>query len=143
MHRSNEDNQQPAIARVAKGKRPQYFSDPAIDKLLNIVMLQSAGSGPEIPESYRADPLMGYLAGRTIGDLTDCQQRATAETYARNGRPVRTFAVDRLDEASIGALMMHFMLETIITGLMMGIDPFDQPAVEESKVLTREYLATM
>ena len=38
---------------------------------------------------------------------------------------------------------MHFMLETIITGLMMKVDPFDQPAVEQSKILTREYLSTM
>jgi glucose-6-phosphate isomerase len=38
---------------------------------------------------------------------------------------------------------MHFMLETIIMGLMLDIDPFDQPAVEQSKILTREYLETM
>jgi glucose-6-phosphate isomerase len=35
---------------------------------------------------------------------------------------------------------MHFMLETIITGHAMGVDPFDQPAVEEGKVLARQYL---
>jgi len=39
--------------------------------------------------------------------------------------------------------MMHFMLETIIAGHIMGVNPFDQPSVEESKVLTREYLKTM
>ena len=43
----------------------------------------------------------------------------------------------------MGALMMHFMLETIIMGLMLDLDPFDQPAVEQSKILTREYLETM
>ncbi|HAC59521.1 MAG TPA: glucose-6-phosphate isomerase, partial [Rhodobiaceae bacterium] len=40
-----------------------------------------------------------------------------------------------------GALMMHFMLETIIAGRMMGVDPFDQPAVEEGKILAKKYLA--
>jgi glucose-6-phosphate isomerase len=96
-----------------------------------------------VPDTYRSDPLIGYLAGRYVGDLTDCQQRATAETFARNGRPVRTLAIGKLDERVMGALLMHFMLETIIMGLMMGIDPFDQPAVEQSKILTREYLETM
>ena len=132
-----------AAGPVDQHSQMQLFLGGPPDKLLNIVMLQTAGSGPQIPESYRSDPLMGYLAGRTIGDLTDCQQRATAETYARNGRPVRTLTIDTLDETTMGALVMHFMLETIITGLLMKIDPFDQPAVEESKVLTREYLATM
>ncbi|MGI9462621.1 MAG: glucose-6-phosphate isomerase [Aestuariivirgaceae bacterium] len=132
-----------AAGPVDQHSQMQLFLGGPPDKLLNIIMLQTAGSGPQIPESYRSDPLMGYLAGRTIGDLTDCQQRATAETYARNGRPVRTLTIDQLDERAMGALLMHFMLETIITGLMMDVDPFNQPAVEQSKILTREYLATM
>ena len=32
-------------------------------------------------------------------------------------------------------MLMHFMLETILTGYAMGVDPFDQPAVEEAKLL--------
>ena len=121
----------------------QLFLDGPADKLLTLIMPATAGTGPRVPDEYRSDPLIGYLAGRTVGDLTDCQARATAETFARNGRPVRTISIDRLDERTLGALLMHFMLETIIMGLMMGIDPFDQPAVEQSKILTREYLETM
>jgi glucose-6-phosphate isomerase len=121
----------------------QLFLDGPADKLLNVIQLPTAGEGPRIPDSYRSDPLLGYLAGRTVGDLTDCQQRATVETFARNNRPVRVFEVDGIEEEQIGELMMHFMLETIITGYMMGIDPFDQPAVEQSKTLTREYLQSM
>jgi len=41
----------------------------------------------------------------------------------------------------MGSLLMHFMLETIIMGHLMGVDPFDQPAVEQGKILTREYLS--
>ena len=48
-----------------------------------------------------------------------------------------------MDEGTLGALMMHFMLETIIAAHLLDIDPFDQPAVEEGKVLTRDYLAAM
>ncbi len=121
----------------------QLFLDGPADKLLNIIQLPTAGQGPQIPDSYRSDPLLGYLAGRTVGDLTDCQQRATAETFARNNRPVRVFEIDGIEEEQIGELMMHFMLETIFNGYMMGINPFDQPAVEQSKVLTREYLNSM
>ena len=32
---------------------------------------------------------------------------------------------------AVGALMMHFMLETIVMGRLMGVDPFDQPGVED------------
>jgi glucose-6-phosphate isomerase len=83
---------------------------------------------------------LGYLAGRAMGDLVYAEMRATAQTLSRNGRPVRLIHLPRIDERSIGALMMHFMLETILMGRLMGVDPFDQPGVEEGKVLARQYL---
>ncbi|HDL16730.1 MAG TPA: glucose-6-phosphate isomerase, partial [Rhizobiales bacterium] len=46
----------------------------------------------------------------------------------------------RLDEEALGGLMMHFMLETILSGHLLGVDPFDQPAVEAGKKLTRRNL---
>ena len=54
---------------------------------------------------------------------------------------MRTFHVAKLDERALGALMMHFMLETIVAAHLLGVDPFDQPAVEEGKVLAKRYLA--
>ena len=41
----------------------------------------------------------------------------------------------------MGALMMHFMLEAIIMGKLMGVDPFVQPGVVVGMVLARQYLA--
>ena len=41
----------------------------------------------------------------------------------------------------MGALMMHYMLETMFAAELWGIDAFDQPAVEDAKVLTRPYLS--
>ena len=61
----------------------------------------------------------------------------------RNGRPTRRFQLEQLDEQSLGALLMHFMLETIIAADLLGVDAFDQPAVEEGKVLARQYLGEM
>ena len=55
--------------------------------------------------------------------------------------PVRTLLLPRLNEASLGELLMHFMLETIIAARLIGVDAFDQPAVEEGKVLAKQYLA--
>jgi len=132
-----------AAGPVDQHSQMQLFLGGPPDKLLTVVRTATVGAGPRIPESWRDDPLIGYLAGHTVGDLVDCEARANAETYARHGRPVRLIDIDRPDEATVGALAMHFMLETILTGLMMGIDPFNQPAVEAAKVLTRDYLKAM
>jgi glucose-6-phosphate isomerase len=116
-----------------------YLGGPN-DKLYTIVTTDMKGQGPVVPKA-RADELgLGYIAGRPIGDLVDAEARATADTLAKHKRPVRKLHVPKIDERSLGALFMQFMLETIITGRLMQIDPFDQPAVEEGKVLARKYL---
>ncbi len=50
----------------------------------------------------------------------DAEARATAQTLFKNGRPVRQIHLAKVDEFHMGALMMHFMLETIIMGRLMG-----------------------
>ena len=120
-----------------------YLGGPA-DKIYTIIMGPVAGRGRKISEEQTAgDPDLAYLVGRTMGDLTDAEQRATADTLAANGRPVRVIKIPTLDEASMGALLMHFMLETIIAAHLLGIDAFDQPAVEEGKILARDLLGAM
>ncbi len=120
----------------------QLFLDGPNDKLFTIIMPNTAGQGYRAPAALAqdGDERLNCLGGRTIGDLTDCEQRATVESLMRKGRPVRTIHIDTLDEEVLGALFMHFMLETILTGYAMGLDPFNQPAVEFSKRITRELL---
>jgi glucose-6-phosphate isomerase len=119
-----------------------YLAGPA-DKMFTIVMGETRGAGPRYDAGKLGDAALGWLAGHSLGDLLDVSQRATAETLARNGRPVRTIRVPRLDERSLGALLMHFMLETIVAADLWGVDPFDQPAVEDAKKLARDYLKEM
>ena len=119
-----------------------YLSGPA-DKLYTIIMGETRSVGPRYSADMLQDKALDWLADRTMGDLLDVSQRATAETLARNGRPVRIIRVPTLDERSMGGLLMHFMLETIIAADLFGVDPFDQPAVEQGKKLARQYLAEM
>jgi glucose-6-phosphate isomerase len=119
-----------------------YLGGPA-DKMFTIIMLDVAGQGERMAVDLADDRELGYLAGRRMGDLLDAEQRATAVALIRNGRPTRVLRVARLDERSLGALLMHFMIETIIAADLLGVNAFDQPAVEEGKVLARQYLGEM
>ena len=116
-----------------------YLAGPN-DKLHTIITRDVKGEGPVPTSDFASGPLSAY-AGTTMGDLLDAEQRATLATLAKKGRPVRHLNVTTLNEESMGALLMHFMLETILVADMLGVDPFDQPAVEEGKVLARAYLA--
>jgi glucose-6-phosphate isomerase len=130
-----------ALGPVDQHSQLQLFIAGPRDKLFTIVTLAGRGRGPRITaELARLAGEPGF-AGKTIGDLVAAQGRATAETLAKNGCPVRTIQLERLDEQSLGELLMHFMLETIIAAHLLGVDAFDQPAVEEGKVLAKQYLA--
>ncbi len=132
-----------ALGTVDQHSQLQLYLDGPPDKMFTLLMGDVAGGGGEVPPDLAGATGLGYLAGRRMGDLLDAEQRATADTLIRHGRPTRVMRVPRLDEAAMGALMMHFMLETIIAARLMGVDAFDQPAVEESKRLARDYLAAM
>jgi glucose-6-phosphate isomerase len=131
-----------ALGPVDQHSQVQLFIAGPRDKLFNVVSVGAAGKGPRMDAELAKFCGEPGFAGKTIGDLVAAEGRATAETLAKNGCPVRTFHIERLDEQSLGELLMHFMLETIIAAHLLGIDAFDQPAVEEGKVLAKKYLTS-
>ncbi|HEX4860171.1 MAG TPA: hypothetical protein VFV07_02975 [Rhizomicrobium sp.] len=129
-----------ALGPVDQHSQLQLFRDGPGKSLFTLLSTDTEGQGLVAP-SERAKALgLDYLAGKAMGDLVAAEVRATGETLSRNGRPVRGIHLPKIDARGIGALMMHFMLETILMGKLMGVDPFDQPGVEEGKVLARQYL---
>lgn len=130
-----------ALGPVDQHSQLQLFIDGPRDKMFTILTVNRKGTGPRMPADLAAAAHEPVLGGKTIGDLVAAQGRATAETLAKNGCPVRTFEIERLNEPTLGYLLMHFMLETIIAADLLGIDAFDQPAVEEGKILAKKYIA--
>lgn len=129
-----------ALGPVDQHSQVQLYLGGPADKFFTLVTVDSAGLGPRLALEG-IDPSIAYLDGATVGDVLAHSARAMAETLARHGRPVRQIRLARLDAESLGALFLHYMLETILTARLLGVNPFDQPAVEEGKILVRGYLA--
>jgi glucose-6-phosphate isomerase len=129
-----------ALGPVDQHSQLQMFIGGPRDKLFTVIAVDGAGRGPRMDAELAKLAGEPGFAGKAIGDLVAAEARATAETLAKNGCPVRTIHVDKLGEEALGELMMHFMLETIVAAHLLGIDAFDQPAVEEGKVLAKKYL---
>ena len=119
----------------------QLYLDGPDDKQFTLLADPKLGrQGARVPERFTGLPATAPLAGHTTGELLLAEFRATRETLTRRGRPNRTIQLDTRDPAAIGALILLLELETVVVAQLLGIDPFDQPAVEEGKVLAREYL---
>lgn len=131
----------PALGPVDQHSQLQLFMDGPREIAVTVVRVASRGQGPVLDADMAKLGGQSFLGGKTIGDVVDAQSHAIADALTQAGRPVRTFDLEKLDERSMGALLMHFMIETILAGRLLGLDPFDQPAVELAKILTRERLA--
>jgi glucose-6-phosphate isomerase len=130
-----------SIGPVDQHSQLQLWLDGPRDKLFTIVSLDNSGKGPRLDvelAQLAGEPVFG---GRTVGDLVAAQSRATADTLAKHRLPLREIKLKTLDAFTLGALMMHFMLETIFAGELFGVNTYDQPAVEEGKILAKRYLA--
>jgi glucose-6-phosphate isomerase len=130
-----------ALGPLDQHSQLQLFMDGPHEHYLTILRVASVGVGPKVDADLANLAGAGMLGGHTIGDIVAAQADALPEALARAGRPVRTIDLAKLDEKTLGALLMHFMIETILAGRLLGVDPFDQPAVELAKTLTKERLA--
>jgi glucose-6-phosphate isomerase len=119
----------------------QLFMDGPREHLVTFVRVPREGVGPAIDEELASIAGFDEMIGRHVGDLVAAQTRGVPEALLSAGRPVRLIDLVSYNEIGLGALLMHFMIETILAGYLLELDPFDQPAVELGKKLTREKLA--
>lgn len=132
-----------ALGTVDQHSQVQLYLGGPRDKAYTFLTLNSAGQGPKVGGRTAQQSGMSELADRTMGDLITAEQNATIQTFSNHDLPVRVFELQTLNEKTMGGLFMHFMIETIATAALMKINPFDQPAVEEGKKLTRRILDQM
>jgi len=80
-------------------------------------------------------PIAGvdFLHGKTLADINDIEYNATITSCKEAGLPSRVISLPTMDEHSLGALAAHAILEVVILGHLMGINPFGQPGVEQIK----------
>jgi glucose-6-phosphate isomerase len=89
-----------------------------------------------ITHPYRQFDSMSYLEGRTVAELFAAERQATEMALTEAGRPNCTVYVDRIDEETVGSLIMFSQYMTAYAGEFYDIDAFDQPGVEYGKKLT-------
>ncbi len=81
-----------------------------------------------------------FFENKTLNSIKSFQRNAFIKTISKKNIPFREFVFEKFDEETIGELFLYFILETIIIGKLTRVNPFDQPAVEQVKVLTNYYL---
>jgi glucose-6-phosphate isomerase len=81
-----------------------------------------------------------YLKNKDIGKILEAQKLATEKVFLKKKIPFRSFEILNRNEETLGELFCFFMLETILIGRALKINPFDQPSVELIKKETKKNL---
>tara|TARA_Y100001958_G_scaffold157374_1_gene152302 strand:- start:604 stop:1758 length:1155 start_codon:yes stop_codon:yes gene_type:complete len=81
-----------------------------------------------------------FLKNKNFSQIIYSQKKATENVFRRKKIPFRSFEIKKRDEKTLGELFCYFVLETILIGKYLKINPYDQPAVELIKKETKKIL---
>ena len=81
-----------------------------------------------------------YLKNKTLDTIIYSQKLATEKIFRKKKIPFRSFEILNRNEEAIGELFSFFILETILLGRALKVNPFDQPSVELIKKETKNFL---
>ena len=118
----------------------QLYLDGPKDKYFTFITTDHSNKGMKINNEIFKNTSINYFQDKTMGDLMQAEQLATIETFKLNNFSFREIYLPKIDEKNLGKLISFSIIETIASCIYLDVDPFDQPAVEQGKKLTKTYL---
>jgi glucose-6-phosphate isomerase len=85
-------------------------------------------------------PPQKFLKNKDLNKIIYAQKKATENVFRNKNIPFRSFEINNRNEKTLGELFCFFILETILIGQSLNLNPFDQPAVELIKQETKKLL---
>ena len=85
-------------------------------------------------------PNRKYLKNKNVNEILYAQKKGTETVFKKKNIPFRSFEIKKRDEKTLGELFCFFILETILIGKALNLNPYDQPAVELIKKETKNLL---
>jgi glucose-6-phosphate isomerase len=130
----------PLISKVPKDHHSllQLYIDGPSDKLFYIFSLEKK-SKQKIYINKFLDK-NNFLNKKTLDRVQYAQKEALKKVFKKKNIPFREFKIKKINEETLSELFSYFILETVLIGRLIKVNPFDQPAVEQVKIFTKELL---
>ncbi|MCE2991425.1 MAG: hypothetical protein LW825_00645 [Candidatus Jidaibacter sp.] len=139
---SNGYNPMNGVAPQEQHSTMQLYLDGPEDKLYTLIHTKAAETTRKAIVDAGLVPGGHFLNAKSLGTVHKAMFDATTKALIDKGRPVRTIELDEFNEESLGSLIMHCSIEVIFLGLLLEIDPFDQPGVEAIKIEAKRLLSS-
>lgn len=126
----------PSLGTVDQHSQLQLWMEGPEDRVVIFIKVIDYGVGIRIPEVFRDIEGISYLGGHTLAELINAEEESTELALAKNRRPSMTITMPSIDPYHLGQLFHFFGIATAFTGFLYGVNPFNQPGVEEGKNFT-------
>ena len=131
----------PIISNVPKDHHSllQLYLDGPKDKIFNIFSFKEKAKIKIKTKTFIDKKFT--VNNKTLSSIKNSQKNALIKSLKKRKIPFREFIIKGNDEKTLGELFSYFILETILIGKLVKINPFNQPAVEEVKIFTKKLLS--
>lgn len=126
----------PSLGTVDQHSQLQLWMEGPEDKVVIFIKVADYGMDVKIPDVFKGVEGISYLGGHTLSEVIKAEEESTELALAKNRRPNMTITIPSIDPYHIGQLFHFFEIATAFTGFLYGVNPFNQPGVEEGKNLT-------
>ena len=126
----------PSLGTTDQHSQLQLWMEGPEDKVVIFIKVDDYGVDIKIPKIFQDMDGLNYLGGHTMSELIKAEQESTELALAKIKRPNMAIGIPKIDAYHMGQLFHFFETATAFTGFLYGINPFNQPGVEEGKNFT-------
>lgn len=130
-----------ALGTIDQHSILQLFLDSKPNKAVIFLTSSHASTNNHCMLSHNLPENWQWLAGKDIADILQAEAAATRQSMINHHIPLCSMNFEKTDEYAFGKIMWELCMTTILTAHFLGINPYDQPAVEESKKIAKETLS--
>lgn len=125
-----------ALGVTDQHSQVQLYMEGPNDKTFTFIRVEDFGARVPIPRAFNDIEGVGYLGGASMNELINAEQTATETALMKAVRPCATIKIPAVNAFTVGQIIYMLEVQTAFAGGLYNINPFDQPGVEEGKLLT-------
>jgi len=129
-----------SLGTIDQHSQLQLYLEGKKDKLFTIIVNKENVKSETLTLDKITFEGIDFLKNKKMQNIMQAAAYSTIETIASNKLPVRSIEIEKMNEETLGALAIHFILETVLMAKYLKINAYDQPAVEQGKKIAIKML---
>ncbi len=111
----------------------QYLQQGKRQMIETFIHINTPPCDKKVDDEVQIEDGFGYLEGMSFHEINECAYQATVKAHSEGGVPCMIVELEKMDAQNIGELLYFYFIVCFYSSVLLGVDPFDQPGVENYK----------